>query len=148
MGDHLGPHRSGIVASFAGDGTNKLSQNSGDLVVSQTSTTTSLTSSANPSVFGQSVTFTATVAAVSPGSGTPTGTVNFLDGTTTIGTGIGAQFLGRSDLQHQHSDGQRQPALDHCGLLRRHELHYQYLECRFPGCELLGKIHSGSDLES
>ena len=60
---HPGPHRSGIVASFAGDSTNKLSQNSGDLVVSQTSTTTSLTWSANPSVFGQSVTFTAELTA-------------------------------------------------------------------------------------
>src|SRR5207247_2096002 len=31
----------------------------------------------NPSVFGRSVTFTATVSAVSPGGGTPTGTVTF-----------------------------------------------------------------------
>src|SRR5204863_139731 len=31
----------------------------------------------NPSVVGQNVTFTATVAAVSPGFGTPTGTVSF-----------------------------------------------------------------------
>ena len=56
----------------------------------QASTTTALTSDTNPSVSGQSVTFTATVAAASPGSGTPTGTVNFLDGTTVIGT---AEFL-------------------------------------------------------
>src|SRR5439155_1298694 len=47
-------------------------------------TTTSLASSVNPSVFGQSVTFTATVSAV---SGTPTGTVTFMDGATTLGTG-------------------------------------------------------------
>ena len=33
------------------------------------------------------MTFTATVAAVSPGTGTPTGTVNFLDNGTQIGTG-------------------------------------------------------------
>ena len=33
------------------------------------------------------MTFTATVAAVSPGTGTPTGTVNFFDGATQIGTG-------------------------------------------------------------
>jgi hypothetical protein len=33
------------------------------------------------------VTFTATVKAVAPGSGTPTGTVSFLDGSTTLGTG-------------------------------------------------------------
>ena len=75
-----------IVASFAGDSTNKLSQNTGNLVVSQSSTTTTLTSSANPSVTGASVTFTATVAAVSPGSGTPTGTVTFKDGATIIGS--------------------------------------------------------------
>src|SRR5439155_6325615 len=41
-----------------------------------------VTSSANPSVFGQSVPFTATVAAVPPGAGTPSGTVTFtIDGT-------------------------------------------------------------------
>ena len=39
-------------------------------------TTTALTSSSNPSVFGGSVVFTATVARTS-GTGTPTGTVNF-----------------------------------------------------------------------
>jgi sugar lactone lactonase YvrE len=52
-------------------------------------TTTTLTSSSpnNTSVFGQPVTFTATVAVVSPGTGTPTGTVTFLDGSTTLGTG-------------------------------------------------------------
>ena len=55
--------------------------------VTQASTTTTLTSSANPSIFGQAVTFTATVAAVAPGSGLPTGTVTFRDGTTTLGTG-------------------------------------------------------------
>ena len=49
-------------------------------------TTTVLTSSDATSVYGESVTFTATVAPVSPGTGTPTGTVDFLDGTTVIGT--------------------------------------------------------------
>ena len=51
--DTAGTDTGGIVASFAGDSTNKLSQNSGDLVVSQSSTTTTLTSSANPSVSGR-----------------------------------------------------------------------------------------------
>ena len=50
-------------------------------------TTTGLTSSVQPSVFGQPVTFTATVAAKSPGAGTPTGTVTFKDGSSTLGTG-------------------------------------------------------------
>ena len=40
-------------------------------MVNQANTTTALTSSANPSVFGQSVTFTATVSPVAPGAGTP-----------------------------------------------------------------------------
>ena len=49
-------------------------------------TTTTLTLSPGAPTAGQSVTFTATVAP-SSGSGTPTGTVTFLDGTTTLGTG-------------------------------------------------------------
>lgn len=49
-------------------------------------TTTTLVSSANPSVYGQQVTFTAAVAADAPGSGTPTGMVTFFDGSTTLGT--------------------------------------------------------------
>jgi Bacterial Ig-like domain (group 3) len=48
-------------------------------------TTTTLTSSPNPSTPGQAVTFTATVKPTA-GSGTPTGTVTFKDGGTTIGT--------------------------------------------------------------
>ena len=51
-------------------------------------TSTSVGSSLNPSTFGQSVTFTATVTAVAPGSGTPTGTVTFLDGGSAIGSGM------------------------------------------------------------
>ena len=49
-------------------------------------TTTTLTSSVNPSTYGQSVTFTATVAPTS-GGGTPTGTVEFYDGGTSMGSG-------------------------------------------------------------
>jgi hypothetical protein len=48
-----------------------------------TPSTTTLTSSANPSVYGQPVTFTATVTG---GSGTPTGSVSFLDGAGLLGT--------------------------------------------------------------
>ena len=39
-------------------------------------------------VYSQSVTFTATVAASVAGTGTPTGIVTFDDGTTSIGTGL------------------------------------------------------------
>ena len=55
--------------------------------IAQTTPTVTLTSSLNPAGLGTSVTFTATVAAVMPATGTPTGTVTFLDGTTTLGTG-------------------------------------------------------------
>ena len=56
--------------------------------VDQADTTTSLTSALNPSPYGQSVTFTATVSPPSSGLPTPTGTVTFLDGLTDIGTGM------------------------------------------------------------
>ena len=45
-------------------------------------TTTSLNSSLNPSVLGQAVTFTASVS----GAATPTGSVQFFDGATSLGT--------------------------------------------------------------
>lgn len=48
-------------------------------------TTTTLGASPSPSAQNQPVTFTATVAAVMPGNGTPTGQVTFLDGSTTLG---------------------------------------------------------------
>jgi hypothetical protein len=61
---------------------------------------TNLASSASPSLFGRSVTFTATVTPVSPATGTPTGTVNFYDGAIgatcsalASSTSIGTQIL-------------------------------------------------------
>ncbi|MGH9502144.1 MAG: Ig-like domain repeat protein [Terriglobales bacterium] len=50
------------------------------------STATTLTSSLNPSTFGQTITLTATVAQVT-GPTKPTGSVTFKDGATTLGTG-------------------------------------------------------------
>ena len=50
------------------------------------STQTTLSSSLNPSIVGQPVNLTATVSG--SGSGTPTGTVAFLDGSTTIVSGV------------------------------------------------------------
>jgi hypothetical protein len=53
-------------------------------VVDKAASTTALVSSQNPSIYGQSVTFTATV---SPQfSGTPAGTVEFYNGTKELGT--------------------------------------------------------------
>jgi Bacterial Ig-like domain (group 3) len=45
-----------------------------------------LTSSLNPSLVGEAITFTCVVTAGVSGSGTPTGTVTFKDGTVTLGT--------------------------------------------------------------
>src|SRR5207248_1186819 len=43
--------------------------------------------SPSPSAFGQPVTFTAAITALSPATHTPTGTVTFQDGSTTLGIG-------------------------------------------------------------
>jgi hypothetical protein len=75
-----------VIASFPGDGANDAPSTSAPVTVTvtQLDTTTNLTSSLNPSTYGQSVTFTATIAPVStPG---PTGTVEFqADGTDITG---------------------------------------------------------------
>ena len=82
-----------ITASYGGDGNF-----SGDAspsinqVVAKAATTTTLTSSPNPSLAGQSVTLTATVSVTAPGDGTPSGTVNFRAGTSSI-AGCGAVSL-------------------------------------------------------
>ena len=80
-----GPHS--LTASYGGDSTFSGSSSSAlPYTVSQAGTTTSLSSSNPNSTQGQSVTFTAAVA--SNTSGTPTGTVTFLDGATTLGTAV------------------------------------------------------------
>ena len=74
-----------VSAAFTGTGgfgnsstTSNLTQNV------QATTTTTVSGSPNPSNVGQSVTFTATVTS---GGGTPTGSVTFKDGATTLGSG-------------------------------------------------------------
>jgi len=75
-----------IKASYSGDTNFKTSAGTLTQTVNQDATTTSVVSATNPSVYGQSVTFTATVAANAPGGGTPTGSVTFTNGSTTLGT--------------------------------------------------------------
>ncbi len=72
-----------IRATYAGD--NKFEPSTGLVrqLVQKYPTTTSLSSSLNPSQFGQSVTFTARVTSSGP---TPTGKVKFLDGTNSLGS--------------------------------------------------------------
>ncbi len=77
-----------ISAAFTGaTGWANSSGNAAAQVVNKASTSTAVSSSANPSVFSQSVTFTAVVTATAPGSGVPAGTVTFKNGTTTLGAG-------------------------------------------------------------
>ena len=81
----LGSHS--ITVSYSGDG-NFTGSTSGAVTqtVDQAGSVVAVTPSDNPSVFGQPVTFSASVTSAAPGSGTPTGTVTFLDGSTTLGT--------------------------------------------------------------
>jgi hypothetical protein len=58
----------------------------GVLTVTQATSAVGVGSSANPSGSNQAVTFTATVSIVAPGAGTPTGTIEFRDGSTRLGT--------------------------------------------------------------
>jgi hypothetical protein len=80
----LGAGTHSITASYPGD-SNYLSAVSAAVsqIVTRAPVTITVTSSLNPSSFGQSVTFTFTVAGVS-GLATPTGTIAFSDGSTLL----------------------------------------------------------------
>ena len=81
----IGTHA--LTASFSG--TTGFADSTSAAVtetVNRAATTVALGSSVNPAATGQAVTFTATVAAVAPGGGTPTGTVTFRDGNVVLGT--------------------------------------------------------------
>ncbi|HLJ95684.1 MAG TPA: Ig-like domain repeat protein [Gemmataceae bacterium] len=76
--------------------------------VNKADATVTVTASPNPATAGQATTFTAILTAVVPGSGTPTGTVTFMDGTTTLGTGTldangQATFQTSALTQGQHT---------------------------------------------
>jgi hypothetical protein len=76
-----------VVATYNGDDTHKPSNsNSLTQVVKPAPTSTSVTSSLNPSYYTQTVTFTATVTALPPVTGTPTGTVVFYADGVSLGS--------------------------------------------------------------
>ncbi len=80
-----------ITADYEGDNNFAFSASTFAQTVSKASTSTTVALSPNSSVSGQSVTFTATVSVVSPGSTAvayPTGTVTFYATGTSIGTGM------------------------------------------------------------
>jgi hypothetical protein len=87
---YTAPGSHSITAFYSGDSNFNSSDNSlspYSQAVNTAATTTTLSSSANPAVLGQSVTFTVTVAVALPGAGTPAGTVDFYDGATKLGSG-------------------------------------------------------------
>src|SRR5207244_9006304 len=67
---------------------------SGSQVVNKASTSTALTSSTNTSVFGQAVTFTATISVTAPGAGTPSGTVQFQIDGGNVGSPVNVRTTG------------------------------------------------------
>lgn len=66
---------------FAGSTSDPITQ-----VVNKAPTKVTVDSSSPTSVFGQPVTLTATVSAVAPGAGSPSGTITFKDGATVLDT--------------------------------------------------------------
>jgi hypothetical protein len=86
-----------VTASFAGDPDFfTASSASTSQVVALASTSVTLTSSMNPSVIGKSVTYTASITIVPPGSGTPSGSVMFLDGPNPINCAFGSSTFDGS----------------------------------------------------
>ncbi len=82
----------------AGDAADTVINNwSLTFTLAPTATTTAVTSSVDPSVFGQPVTFTATVTANS-GTGVPSGNVQFFDGATPIGSPVALNGSGVATL--------------------------------------------------
>ncbi|WP_186831738.1 Ig-like domain repeat protein [Streptomyces sp. ISID311] len=74
-----------VTATYNGDTDFTTSTGTDSQTVGQASTATTVTSVPDPSTVGQQVTFNATVIALPPGTGTPTGTItfDFGDGTPT-----------------------------------------------------------------
>jgi len=72
-----------IGANFSATAVHLLSGATSGLTVNPAGSATTIVSSVNPSIQGQSVTFTATVSST---AGVPTGTVTFKDGAATLGT--------------------------------------------------------------
>ena len=77
---------------------------SGQLTITPANSALAVSTSANPSPTGSNVTFTATLTAVLPGNGTPTGTVQFLADGSALGSPAaisgGVATIGSASLSH------------------------------------------------
>ena len=79
-----------ITASGAVDANYTIVYVAGTLTINQDATTTAASASSKSSPFGVSLTLSASVTANAPGSGTPTGSVDFFDTTTGVDLGTAA----------------------------------------------------------
>ncbi len=84
---NVGTYTAAVTPSGLTSSNYAISFVAGNMVVSQAATTLSLSSTGNPSMAGQSLTFTATEHVTSPGSGNPTGTVFFSSNGNPLGSG-------------------------------------------------------------
>src|SRR5205085_39446 len=90
-----------ITVSYAGDVNFNASTSAAiTQTVNKGASSTTVMSSVNPTVFGQSTTFTATVAASGSAVGTPGGTVTFLDGDSTLASATSFPTRRSSDLSN------------------------------------------------
>lgn len=82
----VGPHS--VKAVYLSDDLNFFTSTSPTITqtVNKASTSTALVSDSPTAVFGQPITYTATVSVTAPGAGAPTGTIVFKDGANVIGT--------------------------------------------------------------
>jgi len=96
----LAPGSQTITAIYESDSVYAMSSgnNSSNPVIVQEGTNTTVTSSPNPSVFGQSVTVTATVTSVDAGAGTPSGTVTFALGGNVLASGVPVNSVGQASF--------------------------------------------------
>ncbi|HEY1435809.1 MAG TPA: Ig-like domain repeat protein, partial [Thermoanaerobaculia bacterium] len=76
-----------IGANFPASSAHLTSAASSGLTVNKAAASVVVTSLPSSPVFGQSITFSATVTVTAPGAGTPTGGVTFFDGATQLGMG-------------------------------------------------------------
>ena len=87
-----------ITANFTGNTGWANSGASDSQVVNKDATTMAISSSADPAVLGHPVTFTATVTANAPGSGTPSGTVTFRDKNTVLASAVPMDANGHASF--------------------------------------------------
>jgi hypothetical protein len=80
------PHT--ITGTYPADSVHSGNTGSAPLTVNKADTLTTVSSAPNPSTYGQQVTFSATVSVVSPGAGSPTGSVQFVVDGSNYGSAV------------------------------------------------------------